>query len=243
MPTRKSAVGLTTKLERHTHKGIKLSSDGEITIEGVASWFKVTEKMIRGVFGSDAEYFHFLLPKGEPSSLQDAYERLTLGIWQMQNLIGHIQGIYEDEIMEGVGSKFVFIGHGRATAWKELKDFISDRLGLEWIEFNRESAAGLTTSERLESMLSTASFAFLVLTAEDEDASGRIRPRQNVIHELGLFQGKLGLRRAIVMLEEGCEVFSNIHGLTHIPFPRSNISASFEEVRRVLEREGIIPDD
>jgi hypothetical protein len=31
----------------------------------------------------------------------------------------------------------VFIGHGRSTVWRELKDFVQDRLGLPWDEFNR----------------------------------------------------------------------------------------------------------
>lgn len=42
------------------------------------------------------------------------------------------------------------------------------------------------------------------------------------------------------MLEEGCEEFSNIQGLGQLRFPVGNITASFEDVRRVLEREGLI---
>ena len=64
--------------------------------------------------------------------------------------------------------------------------------------------------------------------------------RMNVVHEAGLFQGRLGFTRAVVMLEEGCEQFSNIEGLGQIRFPHGNIAAAFEEVRRVLEREGLI---
>jgi predicted nucleotide-binding protein len=81
---------------------------------------------------------------------------------------------------------------------------------------------------------------FLVLTAEDEHPDGSLHPRENVIHEAGLFQGKLGFERAIILREQGCAEFSNIHGLTQIPFPKNNISAIFEEVRRVLEREGMV---
>ena len=62
----------------------------------------------------------------------------------------------------------------------------------------------------------------------------------NVIHEAGLFQGRLGFERAIILLEEGCEKFSNIHGLGQIQFSQGKIKATFEEVRQVLEREGII---
>ena len=68
-------------------------------------------------------------------------------------------------------------------------------------------------------------------------ASGRL---MNVVHEAGLFQGRLGFERAIILLEEGCKSFSNIEGLGQIRFPKGNIVALFEEVRRVLEREHLI---
>jgi predicted nucleotide-binding protein len=61
-----------------------------------------------------------------------------------------------------------------------------------------------------------------------------------VVHETGLFQGRLGFRKAILLVEEGCAEFSNVHGLTQIRFPEGNVSAKFEEVRRVLEREKMI---
>jgi predicted nucleotide-binding protein len=134
----------------------------------------------------------------------------------------------------------IFIGHGRSNAWKDLKDFIQDRLQLEWDEFNREPTAGHSTKERLEAMLDNACFAFLVMTAEDEQADGSKHARGNVIHELGLFQGRLGFERAIILMEEGCTEFSNIIGLTQIRFPPANITAKSEELRRVLEREHIL---
>lgn len=68
----------------------------------------------------------------------------------------------------------------------------------------------------------------------------RLQARANVIHEVGLFQGRLGFERAIVLLEEGCEEFSNITGITQIRFPPGNVGAKFEEIRRVLERENIL---
>jgi predicted nucleotide-binding protein len=88
--------------------------------------------------------------------------------------------------------------------------------------------------------LEDASFAFLVMTGEDNAGDGSSRARENVVHEVGLFQGRLGLRRAIVLLEDGCSEFSNINGLTTIRFPKNNILSKSEEIRKVLEREKII---
>jgi hypothetical protein len=134
----------------------------------------------------------------------------------------------------------VSIGHGRSKEWKDLKDFINDRMRLPWDEFNRVPVAGIPNTVRLSTMLDAAAIAFLVLTAEDEMADGQIQARMNVIHEAGLFQGRLGFNRAIILLEEGCEEFSNIEGLGQIRFPKNNIRAAFHDIQLVLEREGLI---
>ncbi|MGJ5813622.1 TIR domain-containing protein [Paludibaculum fermentans] len=134
----------------------------------------------------------------------------------------------------------VFIGHGRSKEWKDLKDFINDRMRLPWDEFNRVAVAGIPNTVRLSTMLDAAAIAFLVLTAEDERADSKMQARMNVIHEAGLFQGRLGFSKAIVMLEEGCEEFSNIEGLGQIRFPKNNIKAAFHDVQLVLEREGLV---
>jgi len=134
----------------------------------------------------------------------------------------------------------VFIGHGGSSAWRDLKDFVQDRLNLPWDEFNRVPVAGITNIARLSEMLDAAAIAFLVMTGEDELADGSVHARMNVVHEAGLFQGRLGFTRAIVLIEDGCEEFSNIQGLGQIRFPKSNIKAAFEEIREVLEREGLL---
>ena len=134
----------------------------------------------------------------------------------------------------------VFLGHGHSQIWRELKEFLTERLSLEVDEFNMVSTAGIPVSTRLEAMLESAGFAFLVMTAEDEQSDGRFRARENVVHEAGLFQGRLGFRKAIVLLEEGCEEFSNIHGIGQIRFPKGDIGAASEKIRQVLEREGLL---
>jgi predicted nucleotide-binding protein len=145
----------------------------------------------------------------------------------------------QKQLNERIGTN-VFIGHGKSSVWKDLKDFVQDRLSLPWDEFNRVPVAGVTNIARLSEMLEAAAIGLLVMTGEDDHADGSVRARMNVVHEAGLFQGRLGFSRAIVLLEEGCEEFSNIQGLGQIRFPRGNIKAVFEDVRQVLEREGLL---
>ena len=138
---------------------------------------------------------------------------------------------------QGTSGHRVFVGHGRSPVWLELKDFLQERLGLEVDEFNRVPVAGVPHTKRLIDMLDAAAMAFVVMTGEDEQPDGSFQPRMNAVHEVGLFQGRLGFSRAIVLLEEGCTEFSNIEGLGQMRFPKDRVSAVFEDVRHVLERE------
>jgi hypothetical protein len=131
----------------------------------------------------------------------------------------------------------VFIGHGRSALWRDLKDHLAEKHGYRVEAYEVGARAGHTIRDILADMLGKSSFACLVLTAEDEMADGTMRARQNVIHETGLFQGRLGFNRAIILLEEGAEEFSNIHGIQQIRFAKGNIKETFGEVLATLRRE------
>ena len=140
-------------------------------------------------------------------------------------------------------NKKYFIGHGGSDIWKVLRDFLENTLKLPYEEFNRIPQAGKITSIRLKEMLESCCMAFLIMTGEDEHADDTLHARSNVIHEIGLFQAQLGYEKAIILLEEGCEIFSNIQGITYIPFPKGNIEPAFENIRGVLKREGMIKEE
>jgi predicted nucleotide-binding protein len=159
---------------------------------------------------------------------------------KLEKLAAHLARITRLDVRSARIGTNVFIGHGRSSVWRALKDFIQDRLRLPWDEFNRVPVAGITNIARLSEMLDSAACAFVIMTAEDELADGTTQARMNVVHEVGLFQGRLGFTKAIVLLEDGCEEFSNIQGLGQIRFPKGDIAAKFEEIRQVLEREGVI---
>lgn len=138
-----------------------------------------------------------------------------------------------------VGSK-IFIGHGGAPAWMELARYLERQLHLVTDDFDGVFPAGNTVIGRLTEMLDQAAFAFIVMTAEDALTEDEIRARQNVVHEAGLFQGRLGFNRTIVLLEKGCTSFSNIDGLIYIGFPKGGISSVFHRVHGTLETHGLL---
>jgi predicted nucleotide-binding protein len=69
------------------------------------------------------------------------------------------------------------------------------------------------------------------MTGDDELRDGGVRARQNVIHELGFFQGRYGRDKVILLVEEGVELFSNISGIIYIRFDPNNFGATFESLR------------
>lgn len=131
----------------------------------------------------------------------------------------------------------VFIGHGRSQAWRDLKDHLHDKHGIPIEAYETGARAGHTIRDILEEMVGKSSFAILVMTGEDEQVDGALRARQNVIHEAGLFQGRLGFSRAILLLEDGVDEFSNVAGVQYVKFAKGNIKETFGEVLATIRRE------
>lgn len=226
---------------------VKLSNDLETTDTLSATqvaqiWMPkgqiMTRDMVAAGQGSQIPPHQFIL--SEAQSIRHSFVICQRASEIARKAASHLQRKEKANARERRLGTNVFIGHGHSLCWRELKDFVQDRLGLPWDEFNRIPVAGVTNQARLSEMIDAAAIAFIIMTAEDERADGDTQARMNVIHEAGLFQGRLGFTKAIILLEEGCVEFSNIQGLGQIRFPKANIGAAFEEIRRVIEREGLI---
>jgi predicted nucleotide-binding protein len=131
----------------------------------------------------------------------------------------------------------VFIGHGRNKQWEDLKQHLQDKHQLQVVSYETGARAGHTIRDVLDSMAKESSIALLVLTGEDKTQEGLIRARQNVIHECGLFQGRLGFDRAILLVEQGVELASNFDGVQQLRFKKGPISGVFGDVLATIKRE------
>ncbi len=218
--------------------GKSILSRNEVTRDVLQSWNSRVRLQLSKLLGPEGPHMVEFAELPMRLSVEEARAILTKRLAHLGRIADAVGQVVQNTAA-GTPERRVFIGHGRSPLWRELKDFIADRLNLPWEEFNRTPVAGIATSARIEAMLAQSSFAFLVMTAEEERGGETLHARDNVIHEVGLFQGHLGFTRAIVLLEDGCAEFSNIIGLTQIRFPRGDISARFEQVRAVLEREGM----
>lgn len=160
-----------------------------------------------------------------------------------KRLAEFLEGVAEfaiEEFPTGSESKKptkVFIGHGRSAQWKDLRDHLRDMHDIDVVAYESGARAGHTIRDIVEEMADQSDMAFLVHTAEDDMADGKQQSRPNVVHETGLFQGKLGYTKAIVVLEKGCEEFSNLAGVQQIRFAKGNIRETFGDVLATIKRE------
>ena len=229
------------------HEFDKLKSDTKQWIDYNKTLFDrlFDDSPLPGSHGSATGYTY---NRGLKIEGPDHRKNISRWIDQLESIYGQLE-LYEElpnntqqtmnrDTMNNENKK-IFIGHGGSLEWLKLKDFLEKTLKLPYEEFNRISPAGKTTSVHLKEMLESCCMAFLIMTGEDEHTDGTLHARENVIHEVGLFQAQLGYERAIILREEGCEDFSNIRGITYIPFPKGNIRAAFEDIRDVLKQKSI----
>jgi predicted nucleotide-binding protein len=111
----------------------------------------------------------------------------------------------------------VFISHGRSEIWREVQDYVQREIGVGTLELAQEPSQGRTIVQKL-----------------DEESGKCGYARENVIHEIGFFQGRYGVHRVCLLYEEGANKPSNIHGLVYIGFPSGLVKAGFAELRREI---------
>jgi Predicted nucleotide-binding protein containing TIR-like domain len=206
-----------------------------------------------GYFSNDRE-LHLFYKKKDPSVIGPGLIVLKLSM-DARKMEGHVTGTSSHtgdhfhaliKIEKGVHfseQQFhssvrpqIFIGHGRNPAWLELKKDLEAH-GYSVETYESDARAGKVTTEILQNMIINASFAILVMTGEDETKSGAKRARQNVIHEIGMFQTKLGIHRAVILHEEGVEPFTNASGIEPIYFKRGRICQAFGQILMTIKRE------
>jgi len=136
----------------------------------------------------------------------------------------------------------VFVGHGRNEIVRsKVKDFLRDRCQLQPLILQELPSASMTIIEKLEKYGRTADYAVLILTADDlMNGDEPPRARQNVIQELGWFQGVLGRKRTAILCQKGVEIASNIAGVAYIEFIDNDVERGFESLRKEFEEAGLI---
>lgn len=140
------------------------------------------------------------------------------------------------DIFEIERTNQIFISHGHNDLLKyKLKDFVERRMQRRAVVLSEQPSGGLTIVEKLEKFSERCFFAIILMTRDDQQRAGGMRARQNVIHELGFFQGKYGRRNVVLLVEAGVELFSNISGIVCVEFQEEHFAAAFDDLRMEIE--------
>lgn len=175
-----------------------------------------TDKMTSIVAKAFSMGIHTFLDKND----YDFMEQLNNSIWEVQRKM----------------SNKIFISHGHNDLLKlKLKDFIRNRLNRDTVILSELPNSGLTIVEKLEKASMSCNCAIVLLTKDDETKNGGMRARQNVIHEVGFFQGKYGRNKVILICEKGVDLFSNISGILRIEFDTNHFEAVYDSIRIEFE--------
>lgn len=130
----------------------------------------------------------------------------------------------------------IFLSHGHNEFLKlKLKDFLNTRLGQSPIILAEQPSLGFTVVEKLERVSEMCCFAVILMTKDDQQVDGGVRARQNVIHDIGFFQGKYGRKNVVLLAERGIELFTNISGIIRIEFEAQHFEECYEPLRNELE--------
>lgn len=167
-------------------------------------------------------------------------QRFDYSRGQLEHLVRDIDQIFEiranselEQPKQRDGER-VFITHGRSNDWRAVQAYIEKDAGLPTIELAQEANLGRTIIEKLIDNAGKCNSAVIVMTGDDHTADNIARVRENVMHEIGFFQGRYGRNRVILLHEEGVSIPTNLSGVAYIPHPKGQIEAGFHVLLREL---------
>lgn len=124
----------------------------------------------------------------------------------------------------------IFISHGKSKDWMKLQSFLEKEAKRPTIELAQNPNLGLTVIAKLTDAANQCSHAVIVMSGDDRTGNGAKRVRENVMHEIGFFQGRLGINRVVLLRESGVSIPSNLSGIVWLAFRRGNIASVFEKL-------------
>jgi predicted nucleotide-binding protein len=155
--------------------------------------------------------------------------------------IGALNTISTSSIPPSGKKIFIIHGHDELNTHR-LTLLLQNQLHVDPLVIISKPGMSRPLIEKYEDNASLCSFAFAIVTPDDEIKShdGNYRQaRPNVIFELGWFVGRLGKHRVTILLKEGTQIHSDIDGISRIQF-RDNVEEKFLQIQGELTACGLI---
>ncbi len=151
---------------------------------------------------------------------------------------GESWGIASRHTKDRKKSPKAFISHGKeGGALLKLEKFLKE-LGIQPILVKDQPNLDRTVSKKVEDYLGEADFVIILATGDDK-VEGKMQPRPNVIHEIGLAQ-KTHAGKIIYLLENGAEFPSNIKPKVYESFARQSMDEAFIAIVREISKLGFL---
>jgi sugar/nucleoside kinase (ribokinase family) len=133
----------------------------------------------------------------------------------------------------------VFIAHGADPQWETVRQFLEQECRLPVYALSPDVRSD-HLAQAIREHLDRCSFGVCLLTADDVGGGEIARADQSVVHQAGILQGMYGFRRVAILVEAGCQTFSNVAGLIRLDFPTGHVDSTFWQLERMLRREGLV---
>lgn len=212
-------------------------------------WCSKMYDILRAAFGEDSREYKGFLLRGVHSvrihgSEQDyqndyihddveAHEQALKEIVQRYELVGIKSGY-----VATTETPKAFIAHGgKSVALDKLCRFLK-ALGVEAFIVEEQPSKAKALDDKVEYYMAETDCAIILATGDDK-IEGKLHPRQNIIHEIGLAQ-KTFPDRIIYLLEKGAEFPSNIKPKVWESFTQESMDEAFIAIARELKAFGLI---
>ena len=130
-----------------------------------------------------------------------------------------------------------FIAHGRNRTPLDQLQKILKELDIPYVVAKDEPNLGRPISEKVGDLMKACSAGIFIFSADevfqDKDGNEVIRPRENVVYELGAASLLFG-RRIVILKEKGVTFPTDFRDLGYIEFEKDNLEAKSMDLLREL---------
>lgn len=143
----------------------------------------------------------------------------------------------EEKDDPGQSGDGVLVAHDGTDTWTPVTRFLIETCGLRVAELTPVDPQSIPSSlsrQRLEE----SGFAVCILAPDSSISPTRANER--LVHYAGFLQGRYGFNRVALLVERGCQTFSNMSGLVRLEFRPGHVQDVLVDLERMLQREGFL---
>lgn len=231
--------------------GLNLIEKNKLNILSIVHCLVQVKNVIIDLFGESlsivSTYKEYIKAAKSKSLTKDEFKSI---MWDLSLFISHIERIGGGYNLYSVSSPsppplgnqvFIIHGHDELNTHR-LKTMLSDNFKINPVTIMARPGMSKPLIEKYEGYASSSCFAIALVTPDDEITNHKapyFQSRPNVIFEIGWFVGRLGKGRVLILLKEGTEIHSDLHGVSRVQF-KENIEEKYLEISKELEADGLL---